>query len=145
SRADLLPLDQPQSIEAAPEDLCGIGAKPTVEHRRIDGAEIDEVLEVAIHEVGETGLHAIQSALQGLAKDEHWRCRAVVGAAAAVLRAAAAELGDRQDIHSISIPLRAQIFVEGSDALGKLRQKVLMCAELRGLRVESGHMSIVQL
>src|SRR5947209_6794256 len=98
------------------ENRRALGTEPVFENRCVDTAEVGGEPQVAVVKIGQTRVRAIEAGLDAGTKDKHWRGRAVVGAAAGVLRDATAELAERHREHAACIALIRQILLERSYA-----------------------------
>src|SRR5207253_2174746 len=81
-------------------------AEPLIEHSGIDPAEVGVVLQVAHRDLLQARMRPHQPRLDLAADQEHRRCRAVVGAFAAVLLGPPAELGERHHQQPVLVPAR---------------------------------------
>src|ERR1700676_1769994 len=87
--------EQGHRRERTRDDPLARTGEPLLDHRRVDAAEVDREFDVAVVEVVEGRMLAVQTALDAAA-DEHHRTRlAVIGAAARGFRDAAGELRER--------------------------------------------------
>ena len=102
-------------------------AQPAVEHGRVDAAEVDGVARIAVVEVGQVGVGAVQAGLDRTAQQEDRGRGAVVGAAAAVLAQAAAELGEDQDQHPVGFARFLQVVEERRERRPELAQQSSAC------------------
>lgn len=89
--------------EAAVQDGRGGRLEPLVQQGRVDGAEVGVHPQVAVVEVRQAGVFAVDAALDGPAREEHDAGRPVVGAGRAVLLDAPAELREGHgDVASVA-------------------------------------------
>ena len=80
---------------------------------------------------------ADEAGLDLAADEQHRRGRAVVGALAAVLLGAAAELRERHHQDAVAVAARRQVLEERGHRAGDLRQQVGVGRRLGGVRVEA--------
>ena len=119
-------------------------AQPSVEHGRVDGAEVDRVVGVvAVVEVGEVRVWPVQARLDRPAQEEDGGRGAVVGPAAAVLAQATAELGEDQDQHPVGLARFLQVAEERRERSPQLAQQARVLLELAAVGVEAVEMGVV--
>src|SRR6266850_5887996 len=111
----LLDGDRGDALEALADDLACVDLHVRLKYLLIDGAEVDAVLEVAVAADGEARGFAVHAALDRVADEEHRCGGAVVGAGAARLLRAAAELGPRRDEDAVGHAVRGEVGVERGD------------------------------
>src|SRR5437868_2955638 len=78
-------------------------AQPAVQHRGIDLAEIDSVFRVAVLQVLQVWIGAVQARRHGRTQDKDRAGSAVVGTAAGVLLEATAELREDEHQHTLGV------------------------------------------
>ena len=111
------------------------------QQRRIDDSEVGGRLHVAVGQVAEVWSGAVQAGTHRTARDEH-RCRGtMVGAVAAVLGDAAAELGVDQHHGRVELAVGFEVVEQGAEAAVELGQECGVGGRLVGVGVETaeGH------
>src|SRR5689334_8634610 len=80
---------------------CGLGiqAEPSVEQGGVDLTEVDAALEVALLQVGQTGIRAHHTGLDARSRQQDRPGGAVVGAGRALFGDTPAELAEAYDYH----------------------------------------------
>ena len=86
--------------------------EPILKEARVNRPEIGVVLEVALIQIRETRVFAMEATLHGIADQEHLRCRPVVGAEAAVLLRGAAEFREGGGQHAAAQSVTFQVTVK---------------------------------
>src|SRR4051794_17030729 len=66
--------------EWLPKDRGRLRAEPVLQHRRVDGAEVDRILQVPVVQILEAGKLAVEAAAHPAAEDDHGAGRTMVGA-----------------------------------------------------------------
>ena len=92
--------------------MARVAAQPALEYRRVDGAEVDVELEVAVIEIGQRRVRPIDAALDFAAERKHRHRRAVVGPVRSVLLDAPAEFRERQRERAVGVSVRGEILIE---------------------------------
>src|SRR5262249_54337493 len=103
------------------QDVLGVNAKPVLQNRSVDTAEISGHLRFAILQVGETGYRSRKTAAHARTRHEDGAGRAVVGSGGAVLLNRAAELAEREQRHAFRKSGGLEILEERSHGAGKFR------------------------
>ena len=91
--------------------------EPAVEEGRVDAPEVDGVARVAVVQVSQVGVGAVQAGFYRTAQQEDGGRGAVVGAGAAVFIQAAAELGEDEHQHAVGFARFLQVVQEGRERL----------------------------
>src|SRR5262249_36859982 len=119
-------------------------AEPAVQERGIDPAEVDGVLRVAVGQVAQVGIGAVQPRLDPRSEQEHRGGGAVIGAAAGVLRKTTPELRKDQHQRPAGVSRLAQVVEEGPQRVAHLAEQIVVCPELIGVRVEAVELGVVE-
>ena len=126
-----------ERIEAALQHGLGVvAAEPLLDRRGVDAPEVRRHLHVAVVEIGEARMLAVEAALDALADDEHRRRGAVIGAEAAVLFDAASELGEDHDGDFVRPADALEVLDESAHGVGGVHQQPAMEIGLLHVRVE---------
>ena len=129
--------------ELVAEDGLGVGAEPLVEQGGVDGAVVGVEAQVAVVQVGQAGVVAVDAALDARAGYEHDAGRAVVGALRAVLLAAPPKFREGHHRDVLRLAVHFQVGDEGGHGLGQQAHQVGVLARLVGVGVEATHAQVV--
>ena len=83
--------EQFEFLEIPAHSICSTPVEPILKKARVNRPEIGVMLEVALIQILETRVFAMEAGLHRIANQKHLRCCAVVGAKAAILLRGAAE------------------------------------------------------
>ncbi len=83
--------------------------EPILKEARVNRPEIGVVLEVALIQIRETRVFAVEAGLHGIADQKHLRRRTVVGAEAAVLLRGTAEFREGGGQRAVALSVASQV------------------------------------
>src|SRR5262249_40544091 len=132
-----LRLQEVEVLVLVAEHRLAVHAQPAVEDSGVDAAEVGVVLQIAGVQVAQAGVLADRTALDARAGHEQARAGAVVGAGAAVLVDAPAELGVGHPAQPLVVAARRQVLEQEGDAVGDVLQELLVRLQLARVRVEA--------
>src|SRR5262245_19877677 len=124
-------------LELAAEDILAADAKPLIEDGGVHLAEVGVMHQVVTRYLPQVRMRPDQPRLDLAANQEHRRCRAVVGAATAVLLGPPAELGERHHEQPVLVAACRQVLEECRHRCRELLQQVSVGSRLLGVRVEA--------
>ena len=101
--------------------------QPAVENGRIDLPEVDGVPRIAVFEMNQIGINAVQAGFHRPAEQEDRRRGAVVRAAAAVFAQVPAELGEDENQHPFRFARFLKVVQEGQERHRKMRMSCECC------------------
>ena len=111
-------------------------AEPLLDHRRVDAAEVGGHLQVAVVQIDQARVPAIQPTLDTLTNDEH-RCRgAVIGAETGILLDPSTKFREHHDGHVARSPDPLQILDKSTDRVGGVGKQPRVRVRLVHVSVE---------
>jgi len=129
--------------EAAAEDRLGGSRQPFVQQGGVDAAVVGVHAQVAVVEVGQAGVVAVDAAFDPASGEEHDAGGAVVCPGGAVFFDTPTELGEGHGHDIVGPALKREIVVERRDTVRQVAEQVGVLAGLVGVGVETAEADIV--